>query len=113
MIGDHIQLQQVLLNLLLNAVDALDKLPRERRNVIVTTRQIGDRSLELQVRDTGLGIAPEIATRVFEPFVTTKRKGTGLGLAIVRAIVHAHGGEVFAGTGAEGGAAFRVVFSNP
>ena len=112
-IGDHIQLQQVLLNLLLNAVDALDKLPRERRNVIVSTRQIGDRSLELQVRDTGLGIAPEIATRVFEPFVTTKRKGTGLGLAIVRAIVHAHGGEVFAGTGAEGGAAFRVVFSNP
>ncbi|HVS23688.1 MAG TPA: ATP-binding protein, partial [Gammaproteobacteria bacterium] len=70
-------------------------------------------TLELQVRDTGRGIAPEIAARVFEPFVTTKRKGTGLGLAIVRAIVHAHGGEVFAGTSAEGGAAFRVVLTNP
>jgi signal transduction histidine kinase len=112
-IGDHIQLQQVLLNLLLNSVDALDPLPRERRNVIVSTRQISDKTLELQVRDTGRGIAPEIAARIFEPFVTTKRKGTGLGLAIVRAIVHAHGGEVFAGTSAEGGAAFRVVLTNP
>jgi two-component system, LuxR family, sensor kinase FixL len=112
-IGDHIQLQQVLLNLLLNSVDALDPLPRERRNVIVSTRQLAEQTLELQVRDTGRGIAPEIAARIFEPFVTTKRKGTGLGLAIVRAIVHAHGGEVFAGTSAEGGAAFRVVLTNP
>jgi two-component system, LuxR family, sensor kinase FixL len=112
-IGDHIQLQQVLLNLLLNSVDALDPLPRERRNVIVSTRQISDKTLELQVRDTGRGIAPEIAARIFEAFVSTKRKGTGLGLAIVRAIVHAHGGEVFAGTSAEGGAAFRVVLTNP
>ena len=112
-IGDHIQLQQVLLNLLLNAVDALDKLPRERRNVIVATRQVGDKALELHVRDAGLGISPEIVNRVFDPFVTTKRKGTGLGLAIVRAIVHAHGGEVFAGVAPEGGAAFRVVLSNP
>ena len=112
-IGDHIQLQQVLLNLLLNAVDALDKLPRERRNVIVSTRQVSDTTIELQVRDTGAGISPEIMNRVFEPFVTTKRKGTGLGLAIVRAIVRAHGGEVFAGTSAEGGAAFRVVLTNP
>jgi two-component system, LuxR family, sensor kinase FixL len=112
-IGDHIQLQQVLLNLLLNSVDALDPLPRERRNVIASTRQISDKTLELQVRDTGRGIAPEIAARIFEPFVTTKRKGTGLGLAIVRAIVHAHGGEVFAGTSVEGGAAFRVVLTNP
>jgi two-component system sensor kinase FixL len=112
-IGDHIQLQQVLLNLLLNSVDALDPLPRERRNVIVSTRQVSEKTLELQVRDTGRGIAPEIAARIFEPFVTTKRKGTGLGLAIVRAIVHAHGGEVFAGTSTEGGAAFRVVLTNP
>jgi len=112
-IGDHIQLQQVLLNLLLNSVDALDPLPRERRNVIVSTRQLAEQTLELQVRDTGRGIAPEICARIFEPFVTTKRKGTGLGLAIVRAIVHAHGGEVFAGTSAEGGAAFRVVLTNP
>ena len=112
-IGDHIQLQQVLLNLLLNSVDALDPLPRERRNVIVSTRQLAEQTLELQVRDTGRGIAPEICARIFEPFVTTKRKGTGLGLAIVRAIVHAHGGEVFAGASAEGGAAFRVVLTNP
>ena len=110
-VGDRVQLQQVLLNLLLNAVDALDDLPRERRNVIVTTRQIGDGDVELRVRDTGDGIPPGMGNRVFEPFVTTKRKGTGLGLAIVRAIVHAHGGRVLAETPTEGGAAFRVILS--
>jgi C4-dicarboxylate-specific signal transduction histidine kinase len=110
-VGDRIQLQQVLLNLLLNAVDALDELPRERRNVIVTTRQIGDGDVELRVRDTGDGIPPGMGNRVFEPFVTTKRKGTGLGLAIVRAIVHAHGGHVLAETPTDGGASFRVILS--
>jgi signal transduction histidine kinase/PAS domain-containing protein len=110
-VGDRVQLQQVLLNLLLNAVDALDELPRERRNVIVTTRQIGDGDVELRVRDTGNGIPPGMGNRVFEPFVTTKRKGTGLGLAIVRAIVHAHGGRVLAETPTDGGASFRVILS--
>lgn len=110
-VGDRVQLQQVLLNLLLNAVDALDELPRERRNVIVTTRQIGDGDVELRVHDTGIGIPPGLGNRVFEPFVTTKRKGTGLGLAIVRAIVHAHGGRVLAETPPDGGASFRVILS--
>jgi PAS domain S-box len=110
-VGDRVQLQQVLLNLLLNAVDAVDGLPREERNVIVTTRQIGDGDVELVVRDTGRGIPPGMGNRVFEPFVTTKRKGTGLGLAIVRAIVHAHGGRVLAESPIDGGAAFRVVLS--
>lgn len=110
-VGDRIQLQQVLLNLLLNAVDAVADLPRERRNVIVTTRQTSDGDVELSVRDTGEGIPPGLGNRVFEPFVTTKRKGTGLGLAIVRAIVHAHGGRVFAETPIDRGAVFRVLLS--
>jgi PAS domain S-box-containing protein len=110
-VGDRVQLQQVLLNLLLNAVDAVDQLSRERRNVIVTTRQIGDGDVELRVRDTGNGIAPGLGNRVFEAFVTTKRKGTGLGLAIVRAIVHAHGGRVLVENSPDGGALFRVILS--
>lgn len=110
-IGDRVQLQQVLLNLLLNAVDAVDQLSRERRNVIVTTRQIGDGDVELRVHDTGDGLPPGLGNRVFEAFVTTKRKGTGLGLAIVRAIVHAHGGRVLAENAPDGGALFRVILS--
>jgi two-component system, LuxR family, sensor kinase FixL len=96
---------------LLNAVDALDDLPREQRNVIVTTRTLGNGEVELRVRDTGNGISPGLGDRIFEPFVTTKRKGTGLGLAIVRAIVHAHGGRVLADAPLEGGAAFRVILT--
>lgn len=112
-VGDSVQLQQVLLNLLLNAVDALRGMPRDRRMITVTTRHVEPNTVELRVGDTGPGIRPDLVDRVFEPFITTKHKGTGLGLAIVRAIVHAHGGEVFAESPAEGGAAFRVVLSVP
>lgn len=112
-VGDSVQLQQVVLNLLVNAVDALEEMPRERRSITVTTRQVSPSSVELRVVDSGPGIRADLIDRVFEPFITTKHKGTGLGLAIVRAIVHAHGGEVFAESTAEGGAAFRVVLSVP
>ncbi|HEY9227187.1 MAG TPA: ATP-binding protein, partial [Gemmatimonadaceae bacterium] len=112
-IGDRVQLQQVLLNLLLNAIDALAEVPRERRTIVVTTRRVGTKDIEICVRDTGPGIPSDLMNRVFEPFVTSKRKGTGLGLAIVRAIVQSHGGEVFAETPAEGGAVFRVVLPVP
>ncbi|HEY4216231.1 MAG TPA: ATP-binding protein [Gemmatimonadaceae bacterium] len=107
--GNRVQLQQVLLNLLLNALDSIENQPAPRRSIVVTTHRGADDAVEICVRDSGLGIAPEIRDQLFEPFVTTKRKGTGLGLAIVRAIVHAHGGHVFADPPAEGGAAFRVV----
>lgn len=106
-VGDRIQLQQVVLNLLLNAIEAVASQPRDRRQIRITT--VGtDRSIELLVSDTGAGVAAEIVPRLFDPFMTTKRDGTGLGLAIVRAIVEAHGGRVTAFTPAEGGAAFRV-----
>jgi len=107
--GDRVQLQQVFLNLLLNAIDAVSDLPGAARNIIVTTRAHGVGQIAVVIRDTGPGIPPALGDRVFEPFVTTKRQGTGLGLAIVRAIVQAHNGQIRMETPEEGGAAFRVV----
>ena len=107
--GDRVQLQQVFLNLLLNAIDAVSDLPRSARNIVVSTRTHGMGQIAIVVRDTGPGIPQALGDRVFEPFVTTKRQGTGLGLAIVRAIVQAHNGQIRVETPEEGGAAFRVV----
>jgi signal transduction histidine kinase len=107
-IGDRIQLQQVVLNLLLNAIDAVADQPRERRSIRITTSYPVPDRVELVVADSGAGVAPEIAKRLFDPFMTTKQEGTGLGLAIVRAVVEAHGGRVAAFTPTDSGAAFRV-----
>jgi signal transduction histidine kinase len=107
-VGDRIQLQQVVLNLLLNAMDAVADQPHERRCIRITTSRPVSGRVELVVADSGPGVAPEIVKRLFDPFMTTKREGTGLGLAIVRAVVEAHGGRVAASTPTEGGAAFRV-----
>jgi C4-dicarboxylate-specific signal transduction histidine kinase len=106
-VGDRIQLQQVLLNLLLNAIDAVHDQPRERRMVHVATSR-AEADVVITVSDTGAGLAPEIVDRVFDPFATTKPDGTGLGLSIVRAIVEAHAGRVWVESTTEGGAAFRV-----
>jgi signal transduction histidine kinase len=107
-VGGRAQLEQVLMNLLLNALEAVSEQPQDTRNVVVTTRRVGDAEVEIAVHDTGLGVPEPLRERVFEPFVTTKRQGTGLGLAIVRAIVQAHGGQVRLETPKERGAAFRV-----
>jgi len=107
--GDRVQLQQVFLNLLLNAIDAVSDLPRPARNIMVSTVGHCAGRIAIVVRDTGPGIPPALGDRVFEPFVTTKRQGTGLGLAIVRAIVQAHSGQIRVETPEEGGAEFRVV----
>ncbi len=109
-IGDRIQMQQVLVNLLLNAIEAVEDQARYRRSVRVTTRGVAAGLVELIVSDSGGGIAPAIAERAFDAFATTKRERTGLGLTIVRAIVEAHGGKVSIEQAKEGGAAFRVIF---
>lgn len=106
--GDRIQLQQVLLNLLLNAVEAVEEQPRERRRIMVTTALGVPGRVELVVADTGRGIPSGLRSQLFDPFTTTKHDGTGLGLAIVRAIVESHGGRVAVESPADGGAAFRV-----
>ena len=105
-LGDRVQLQQVLLNLVMNACDAMSDTPPGERLLVVSTAMDGDARIE--VRDRGSGIAPDALARIFEPFVTTKRDGLGLGLAICRSIVQAHGGRISAANNPERGATFVV-----
>jgi signal transduction histidine kinase len=103
--GDAVQLQQVVLNLLLNAVDAVCDRPLPRSVTVGTARERGAR-VKLCVRDNGPGIDPEAARRLFEPLFSTKPLGLGLGLSICRSIAEAHGGSLSLDAGVEEGAAF-------
>jgi signal transduction histidine kinase len=103
--GDRIQLQQVVLNLLLNACDAVEAVEPRRRRAIVRTERDGDAVL-VSVIDSGIGIPAGDLSRVFDPFYTTKTHGTGLGLAISRTIVTLHGGRLVTTRNAEGGMTF-------
>ena len=102
---DRVQVQQVLLNLLRNAIESLDGLTGEHRRIVISTRRVDAEDVEICVRDRGPGVPPEVAERMFEPFYTTKDSGTGLGLAISRTIARAHHGTLghrpHAPTGAE------------
>jgi two-component system sensor kinase FixL len=102
-----VQLQQVVLNLLLNAMDALDDTPPARRLVTVRARPVGA-TVEVAVSDTGPGIPADKLSRVFEPFFTTKPTGLGMGLAISRNIIEAHGGRLWADSNEAGGATFTL-----
>jgi signal transduction histidine kinase len=107
-VGDRVQLQQVVLNLVLNACDAIDHSNAPNRQLSFSTR--ADPSfVEIVVSDRGPGLPPEQLERVFEPFVTFRDHGLGLGLAITRSIVTAHGGSICAENNAGGGATFRCV----
>ena len=103
---DPIHLQQVVLNLLVNAMDAMNKTPPASRLLYVRTRLRAGSSVEIAVRDNGHGIGPADASRLFESFFTTKEGGMGLGLAIARSIVQAHGGTIWAERGHDGGSIF-------
>ncbi len=92
--ADGIQIEQVLLNLLLNALDAMRATPEGERVITVRTLPAGD-AVEVAVRDTGGGLAPGIAERAFDPFFTTKPDGLGMGLTISRSIIEAHGGRLW------------------
>lgn len=104
---DHVQIQQVVLNLARNAIEAMEQV--KRRELTIGTRAILEqRMAEVIIADTGPGIAPEVADRLFQPFVTTKATGMGLGLSICREIVEAHHGRLTAMPGSSGGTIFRV-----
>ncbi|PBB67292.1 PAS domain-containing sensor histidine kinase [Mesorhizobium sp. WSM4312] len=102
---DRIQIQQVLLNLMRNAVEAMQGSPR--RELTVTTVARDDGMAEVSVIDTGPGLAPEVSAQLFQPFVTTKKHGMGVGLSICRTIVESHGGHIWAEAMPTGGTAFR------
>jgi PAS domain S-box-containing protein len=92
--GDGVELQQVLINLIMNAIEALRTSTDRRREILIRSAQNPDGVL-IQVQDSGPGIGPEVADRIFEPFFTTKAEGIGMGLAISRSIVESHGGHLW------------------
>jgi C4-dicarboxylate-specific signal transduction histidine kinase len=95
-VGDRIQLQQVILNLILNARDAMSEVRTHPRKLLVTTRKSKSGEVVVAVRDSGKGLDAKDAERIFDPFFTTKAEGMGLGLSISRTIVEAHGGTLWA-----------------
>lgn len=106
-----VQLQQVILNLLLNAADAMETMPSKQRKVEISVRRREDGTRELAVSDRGPGVPPEMRNEVFKPFVSTKKTGLGLGLAICRSIIEAQGGKLFFDDSVERGA--RAVIALP
>jgi len=105
--GDKIQLQQVLLNLTVNALEAMGGVAGGPRSLVVQSEQDGAGGVAVTVRDTGVGLDPTGTHRLFDPFYTTKAGGMGMGLAISRSIIEAHGGRIWAGPNSPRGAAFR------
>jgi signal transduction histidine kinase len=108
-IGDRVQIQQVLLNLVLNAMDAVADTPEPRRTVRVSVVK-SDQRVMLTVRDHGRGIAANDLPKLFDSFYSTKRAGMGLGLSIARTIVEAHGGHISVESLIGDGAKFQVDF---
>jgi two-component system, LuxR family, sensor kinase FixL len=102
---DKVQVQQVLLNLLRNAMEALET--SDRRELVVSTAPAADGMIAVSVADTGSGIEPRIAAQLFQPFITTKREGMGIGLSISRTIIESHGGEITMEPNPGGGSIFR------
>jgi signal transduction histidine kinase len=107
-LGDRVQLQQVLLNLLLNAIEAMSGNERHDRSLIACTGTNEHGFVTIAVVDNGSGIAPDVAGHLFEPFVTTKETGLGLGLSICRSIMAVHGGQISAVNNSDRGATFTV-----
>lgn len=105
--GDQVLLQQVLVNLVMNAMDAMAEMPSARRSVTIRT-EIRAANVEVSVRDTGSGLPAHVANKMFTSFVTTKAHGLGIGLTIARTIIDAHGGTIDARNNPEGGATFTV-----
>jgi two-component system sensor kinase FixL len=103
-LADRVQIQQILLNLLRNAIESMEDSPR--RELIIDVKADEDDMALVRVRDTGSGIDPQIASQLFQPFVTTKGQGMGIGLSICRNIIEAHGGRIWAEPNTDGGTTF-------
>jgi PAS domain S-box-containing protein len=104
--GDRVQLQQVLLNLIMNAADAVETCEPADRQIFVGTEAAGPEGVRVSVIDSGPGIPPDVLSRLFDPFVTTKSHGLGLGLKVCRTIIESHGGQITGGNNPGRGATF-------
>jgi two-component system sensor kinase FixL len=105
---NRVEIQQVVLNLVRNAIEALESVPPERRDITLRTAEGPEETVEISVTDTGPGVDQKIVDRLFAPFVTTKPAGAGLGLAISRSIVEAHKGTLRYRPDGAGGACFML-----
>jgi C4-dicarboxylate-specific signal transduction histidine kinase len=105
--GDRVQLQQVLLNLIVNAVEAMSDVSKGTRELLITSGEVEGGYVLVAVRDSGPGLDPKCVDRLFETFYTTKATGMGMGLAICRSIIEAHGGRLWACTNEPRGAVFQ------
>jgi len=103
--GDRVQLQQVMLNLIMNAIEAMSIVPVPRKLLIKSAPH--PEGVLIQVQDSGSGLCPEQVGRIFEPFFTTKPQGVGMGLSIARSVVESHGGRLWATSGSSPGAIFQ------
>lgn len=104
--GDRVQLQQVLLNLIINAIEAMRDVGEGERELLISTRHESD-GVSVEIRDSGPGFAPAALDRVFEAFYTTKPGGLGLGLSLCRSIIEAHNGQLWVIPNVPRGAIFR------
>ena len=109
-LADKVQIQQVVLNLVRNAIEAMVEV--EHRELVLSTAPAEDDMVQVSVADTGPGLAEEVARQLFQPFVTTKRHGMGVGLSISRTIIQSHGGEIWAEANPSGGTVFRFTLAS-
>jgi signal transduction histidine kinase len=109
--GDRVQLQQVMLNLVMNAMEAMSSVEERPRELLITTRNIDADQVQVTVEDSGMGIDPEKIDKIFESFYTTKSGGMGMGLSISRSIIQAHGGRLWAAAKEGPGAIFYLTLA--
>jgi signal transduction histidine kinase len=105
--GDRVQLQQVILNLVVNAIQAMAGVPVDGRELCIRSESTELKGVRVAVQDSGPGLSPDSVERLFEPFYTTKAEGMGMGLSICRSIIGAHGGQLIASTNVPKGALFQ------
>ena len=110
-LGDRVQLQQVVLNLIMNGIEAMSSVQDGPRELVIRTQEGEDDQVVVTVQDSGTGLDPKITDQIFDAFYTTKGEGTGMGLSISRSIVQDHGGRLWATTNQGPGATFQFTLS--